>query len=374
MNRDFVLAFFAQLAFTFVFYLLVPTLPIYLSRLKSTDTEIGALIGIFSFSSLILRPFVGRALLRIPEKNLMIAGALLFALSSATYLVAPPFWPLFIVRLFQGIGYAFFLTTGYALVVRISPEEHRGQSLSYFFLAFNLSGALAPSFGMLVINHFSFTHLFFVCSGLSLCSLFITQKLERRPATSRGESPMEEGSFLNRKVLPPSVMNCLCFFIWGAIAAFFPLYAISHGANPGHFYTTYSMMLILGRAVGGKILDLQSKEKIILPCLTTYVIAMIILSFSKTLPLFILVAAIWGIGHSFLMPSLVVYALDRAGSSPGPVMGTFTAFTDLGMSLGPVIMGFVIQWTSYQVMFLCLALIGVINFNYFYFFVRKRGV
>ena len=373
-NRDFVLAFLAQFAFTSVFYILVPTLPIYLSKLGSTEAEIGVLIGIFSFSSLILRPFIGRSLLRIPEKKLMIAGALLFALTSATYLVAPPFWPLLIVRLLQGIGYAFFLTAGYTLVVRISPEDHRGESLSYFFLSFNLSGALAPSFGMLVINHFSFTHLFSLCLGLSLCSLFITHKLGKREVTPPEDSSMEEGSILNRKVLPPSIINSLCFLIWGSIAAFFPLYAISHGvANPGHFYTTYSMMLILGRAAGGKILDLRSKERIILPCLTTYVISMVILSFSKTLPLFILVAAIWGIGHAFLMPSLVVYALDRAGSSPGPVMGTFTAFTDLGMSLGPVIMGIVLHWTSYPIMFLCLALVGVINFNYFYFFVRKKG-
>jgi len=172
LNRNFVLAFFAQFTFTSVFYILVPTLPIYLSRLGSKEAEIGVLIGTFFLSSLIFRPFVGRALLKIREKNFMIAGTLLFALTSVAYLLAPPFWPLLIVRLFQGIGYGFFLTASYTLVANISPEGRLGQSLSYFYLAFNLSGALAPSLGMLVINHFSFTHLFFICLGLSLCSLF----------------------------------------------------------------------------------------------------------------------------------------------------------------------------------------------------------
>jgi predicted MFS family arabinose efflux permease len=68
----------------------------------------------------------------------------------------------------------------------------------------------------------------------------------------------------------------------------------------------------------------------------------------------------------------VVYALERGGSSTGPAMGTFTAITDLGFSLGPVIMGIIIHTTGYPVMFLCLALAGVINLSYFYFFVRKR--
>jgi predicted MFS family arabinose efflux permease len=100
---------------------------------------------------------------------------------------------------------------------------------------------------------------------------------------------------------------------------------------------------------------------------------MVILAFSETLPMFILVAVIWGIGQAFLAPALVVSALDRVGSSPGPAMGTFTAISDLGISLGPVVMGIIIHMTSYPVMFLCLALTGFINLNYFCFFVRKKG-
>jgi len=54
-------------------------------------------------------------------------------------------------------------------------------------------------------------------------------------------------------------------------------------------------------------------------------------------------------------------------------MGTFTAITDLGVSLGPVIMGLVIHTAGYPIMFLCLALTGVINLSYFYFFVSMQA-
>jgi MFS family permease len=100
---------------------------------------------------------------------------------------------------------------------------------------------------------------------------------------------------------------------------------------------------------------------------------MIIIAFSKTQTMFILAALIHGIGPAFLMPALLIYALDRAGSSRGPVMGTFQAITDLGISLGPVMMGIIVQATSYPIMFLCLALLSIIDLNYFYFFVRKKG-
>ena len=374
-NRDFILTCFAQFTSSFVFYILIPTLPIYLSRLRSTEVETGVLIGIFFFSSLVLRPFVGSALLRIPEKTFMMAGALLYVFSSLTYLFAPPFWPFLIVRVIHGIGFAFIHTSAFTLVVNTSSEAHRGQTLGYFSLAMTLSSALAPPIGVFLINNFSFSLLFLVCLGLSLCSLSIMNQLGRRRIVPSQDSSIEKGFFLDRKAIPSSIINSLTLFMWGALAAFFPLYAINHGVtNPGLFFTTIAIMLLLGRVLGGKTLDLYRKERIILLCLFVCFVSMAILAFSKTLPMFILVAVIWGIGHAFLMPSLVPYTLDRAGSSPGPVMGTFTAISDLGLSLGPVIMGIVVQTAGYPIMFLCLALTGVINLNYFYFFVRKKGV
>jgi len=373
LSRDFVLSFFAQFSSSSVFFILIPTIPIYLSRLGATEAEIGVLVGVSSVSSLILRPFIGRALLRITEKKFMVAGTILFALSSVAYLFASPFLPFFIVRIFQGISMAFFFTASFTLVANISPEAHRGQSLSYFYLAINIAFALAPSFGMFLINHFSFTVLFLVCTGLSLCALFITTRLKERPLDPLQGQSLKDQPFLNREALPPATMASIVNIIWGALTAFFPLYALTHGVtNPGLFFAAFAIMLILGRAFGGKILDIYSREKVILPCLATYVVSMSILAFSTTFPMFILVAVIWGIGNAFLYPTLVAYALDRAGPSRGPAMGTFTAVADLGVGMGSMIMGIILHWTSYPTMFLCLAFTGVINLLYFHFLVRKR--
>ncbi len=371
-QRDFILTFFSHFTFASVFHILIPTLPIYLKRLGSTEIEIGLLIGIFAISSLGLRPLVGKALLKTMEKRFMIGGSVLYALTSIAYLFTPPFWPFFIVRVFQGIAFAFFHTASLTLIANISSESHRGQSLGYFSISMTISGALSPSIGF-IINNFSFATLFLVCFGLSVCSMVISLQLKgKRPSPSEDHS-IRRIFFLSREALPPSIINSFSLFIWGALTAFFPLYAINHGvSNPGLFFTTIALMLILGRVFGGRIMDLYDREKVILPCLICYIVSMSILSFSKTLPMFILVAVIFGMGQAFLMPVLVAYALTRDGTSAGPVMGTFTAVSDLGLFLGSVIMGIVIQTTGYSTMFLCLAILGFINLNYFYFFVRKR--
>jgi len=373
LTRDFTLNFFAQFAFSSVSFILIPTLPIYLSRFEAKGAEIGFLVGVFSVSSLILRPFVGRALLIIPERKFMMAGAIFYIFSSIAYLLAPPFWPFLIVRILQGIGLAFFSTASFTLIANITPEIHRGQIISYYYLSLNFAFALAPYFGMLLINRFSFTVLFLVCTGLSLCTLFTTVKLEKMQGAPLESQSTQNQPLLSREAFPSAITAFMLNAIWGTLCAFFPLYALRHGiSNPGIFFVFLAITLILGRAFGGKILDIYERKKVIIPCFITVIISMIMLTFSTTLIMFIFAAVILGTGWAFLYPSIFIDAIDHSGSAQGPAMATFTALADLGAGMGPMIMGAVLQWTNYSIMFFCLTLTGVTNLLYFYFVIAKR--
>jgi predicted MFS family arabinose efflux permease len=278
------------------------------------------------------------------------------------------------IRIFHGIGFGFFHTSSFTFIASTALKAHRGQSLGYFALSSTISAALAPPIGMLIIDKISFTLLFLFCFFLSLCTLVFASQLEKKENVQLQDTSYTRKLFLDLKAIPPSVTNSISLFMWGALTAFFPLYALNHGMkNPGLFFSIIAIMLILGRSFGGRILDAYNREKVIIPCLGAYFFSVVILAFSKTIPLFILVALIWGIGNAFLMPSLLAYVLDLEDTSPGIAIGTFTAISDLGISLGPVIMGFVIHLGGYQTMFFCLAFIGVINLIFFYFFARQRG-
>jgi MFS family permease len=374
ISRDYILSFFAQFAFSSVFCILIPAIPIYLLRSGSKEGEIGFLVGIFSVSSLILRPFVGKALLSIPERRFMGAGALLYTLSCLAYLIAPPFWPLLIVRVLQGVGLAFFSTASFTLLADLIPEAYRGRLISLFYLSNNLSFALGPYLGMLLINRFNFSVLFLVCTGLSLCSCYLTLKLRKREVIPLKNISFKVQSFLSREALPPATIAFMLNIIWGTLCAFFPLYSLKHGiSNPGTFFIFLAITLMLGRILGGRILDIYERGKVIRPCLGLIVIGIAIMPFANTLTVFIFVAVILGTGWAFLYPSLTIHVIERAGSSRGPAMATFTALADLGAGLGPMIMGFILQKTSYPIMFACLTLTGVTNFLYFYYTQGNKG-
>ena len=339
----------------------------------STEVQIGILIGISGIASLIVRPFIGRALVKASEKSFMIAGGLLFAIGSVGYIFASSFWLLLMVRIIQGVGSALFYTAAVTRVANTSPVSRLGQSLAYYYLAFNVAFALVPSFGTFLINSYSFTVLFLVCTGLTLGYLCIAGKLGRKRVGPSTQEDGKRGPLISREALPTAVVAMICSMHWGALTAFFPLYALTHGvSNPGLFFSAFAVMIISGRALGGRILDLHSRDRVILPSLTTFIIAMIILFFSKTLPMFIVVALVWGVGHAFVFPALAACTLDRTDSSPGPAMATFSALDELGTGLGSVIAGIILRLSGYPMMFVCLAFISVLNVAYFYFFVGKR--
>jgi MFS family permease len=375
LTRPFILTCLAQFTFSIAFHVLLPTLPIYLSRLGSRETEIGLLVGAFAAASLVFRPLVGRALSRHSEKKVMIVGAFLFTLTFAALLLVRPFWSFLGARIFQGIAYALFNTAAFTLAVNITPETRRGQSLSYFLVSPNVALALAPFLGMTVVNRFGFTPLFIACAGLSICALFIARGVKRPQPFLPFDPLPEDRALLNRKALPPSCVVLLHNSCWGAVGAFLPLYAVGKGvSNPGVFFSAMAFTMVLGRAFGGRLLDTCDKDKIIYAILTGFIFVMVITACSETLPMFVISGLLWGTAAGFLMPTVMATTMDRVGpTARGSAVGTYTALSDFGIALGPVMAGVVIRFAGYTGMFVGLILVEILNLAYFHVFVRQRG-
>jgi MFS family permease len=373
-TRDFVLGLLAFFSFLAANHLLTPTLPLYLARLGSNEREIGVLVGILGVASLTSRLFVGGALRKYREKSIMMIGAILTAIAVLSYIMFHPFWPFLVMRFLQGVAFACMDTAAISCIISVIPLAYRGRAIGYIMLAPSLAMAMAAPLGMFLINQYSFTILFLSCTCLSLCALFLSWKVRGQEISISAHSTTSpRTAFLDLKIIVPAFTTFLLSFVWGALVAFFPLYSIQCGVNPGLFFSAGAIMIVAARALGGRILDTYGKEGIMVTFISISMVAMIILSLSKTQSLFIVVGVLWGLGCAFFFPASMAYALERAGSSGGTAVGTYQAFMDLGLALGPVIMGVILPLTGYPIMFLCLALTCLINLCYFQFYVRRRN-
>jgi predicted MFS family arabinose efflux permease len=382
-TRNFALGFLALFSFMVSYHALIPTFPIYLAKLSCPEKEIGTLVGIAGVAALISRFLVGAALTRFSEKSVVMVGGTLSAVSFLAFTLYRPFWPVFVARFFQGAAFACVDTAILALVVTVTEERYRGQAIGYILLASPLSMAIAASFGVFVGNRYGYATLFLSCLSLSLFSVLFSFAVKKRKMFGTGKGRRTSGQsgpaarrgarLFDLRIVTPALVTFLNYFVGSALFAFVPLYGLKCGVeNPGLFFTAIAVMLFTGRTLGGKVLVVYDKAKVISLFLSLFVVALVILSFSRTLPLFVFVGLLWGTGLSFVVPGTMAYALDYAGSSGGTALGTYQAFMDMGMAVGPVVMGVLVPSTGYPMMFLCLALISLLNIAYFRLWVVRR--
>jgi len=365
LSRNFVLTFLGHFLFAVVVSSLLPTLPLYLARLTFDNTEIGILVGAFGIASLLLRPVSGVALQRYTYKCVIVWGCCSLALTVIALLLVKSFWLLFLIRVFQGAAFALVTTASFALVVDITPPEKRGQSLSYFLLSANIAMVVAPSLGMFLVNRFSFDTLFLTLLLISIVALVTIWPLRVDSPHEAVEQITKTNSLICRPAIPASLVSLGQQLGWGAISAFFPLYAVQKGvANPGLFFGAMAAAMLVCRTFGSSLISLYHPRKLIVTLLAGTTVGVLLLAYSGTLAMFIFVGVILGAANAFMMPTLMDYAVRRAGSSSNAAVATFMGLSDLGMALGPVIMGLVANSCGYSVMFICVALTSMLNLLY----------
>ncbi|HEX2966733.1 MAG TPA: MFS transporter [Syntrophorhabdaceae bacterium] len=375
-KRDFILVFFAQIAFNSVERLLVPTLPIYLKNLNSAEFQIGILIGAFGLASVFSRPFSGRMLAKISEKTFMLIGASLYIISSLAYIVFLPFWPFLFVRILQGVGFGFFHTASTTYVVNITEASKRARVLAYLAISMNIASAVAPPLGIVIADRAGFTCLFLICAAVSICMFCISSVLKRSRlvTASPGVSASTGSAIICKQAIPASIICLSSLFLMTSTATFYPLHARSFGiANPGLFFTVVAVVLVLSRTLGGRILDIPNRKIVIIPAILISMIGTILLALFKTQPIFLVAGGLLGLGQGFLMASLMAFALEQSRSQPGPVVATFFAFADTGMFIGPLIMGVVAQNMGYPAVFLSLFIVCLMSLMYFWYIAQRHG-
>ncbi|MBN1665424.1 MAG: MFS transporter [Deltaproteobacteria bacterium] len=367
-TRDFILLCLARLAFFCSMAFMLAVFPLYVLKIGGDKSDIGIVIGAFTIPIVILSPFAGRAADEMGRKWLMIAGTIIFVVSAILYNFAVSLILLIILRIFHGSGLGLFNTASSAYVADIAPIERRGEAMGYFGMVTNLAMAIAPALGVVIVEKYDFTVLFLISAATAFAAVALTSLLtdNYRPVariTGQPRAPLfHKASFF------PSVIMASLSVTWGAVVSFFILFAMDrHIPNPGYFFTAYAIVLIASRTIAGILSDKLGREAVIIPGLVMTGIGIWVLCLADSMTMLMVVALIYGIGFGSATPTLMAFTIDRIGNEGrGAAMGTLGASFDVGVAVGSVILGFVLQYTDFVVTFLIagtapiLAMIGFV--------------
>ncbi|NLL17991.1 MAG: MFS transporter [Clostridia bacterium] len=349
-SRDFVTITLITLCTFLGFQMLLPTLPIYVKNLGGGDTSAGLVVGLFTFSAVLVRPFTGYALDVYGRKGLFLTGLMIFALCVLAYTWAPSLFILLVLRFIHGFGWGLSSTASSTVVADIIPKSRIGEGMGYYGLAGTLSMALAPALGLYIINEYSFNTLFLLAAFMVTISIVLAFNLNYKEV-----NPVRPGFTLVEKAsLRPTLVIFLITMTYGSIVSFLALYAVQQGIeNIGPFFTVYALSLAVFRPLSGRLADKYGFDLVVIPGILLIMGGMLLLHRAGTLEMFILTAIFYGAGFGAAQPSLQALAVVAAPPQRrGSANATFFTGFDLGIGLSSIMWGAVAQVIGYSLMYL----------------------
>ncbi len=368
-TKSFILMTVGTLFLFIGFYMLYPTLPLFIKQMGGNEAQVGLSMGAFMLSAVMFRPIVGGLLDRFGRRPFIVWGLFLFAVAMYMYDWIGGIVVLMGLRILHGLSWAVSTTAILTAITDMIPSARRGEGMGWFGTAMTLAMAIGPMFGIWVAQNLSYHALFLFAVGLSAAALLLTfgAKMPFRP-----QSGARRIEFFEKSVLPVTASVFFLFIAYGGITTFVPLFANSIKVNSGAFFLAYAATLALSRPFAGKLSDRYGETFVIVPALVITISGLIALSFSTGLFGVLVSAVLYGIGFGSAQPALQAATIRLARPDRiGVANASLSTANDLGIGLGAIMLGWVSQYTSYQVLFTVSAVSVAFSLLLFTFFVKR---
>lgn len=343
---------------------------------RASESEAGLASSIFIFGTLLARLFAGKYVEVIGRKKLLYTSLILFLLGSFAYFPVQSLTLLLIVRFFHGAAFGLLNTALSTICLDSIPPDRQGEGTGYFSLSSTGATAIGPFLGVMIANQSGYDMMFAICTGFSLVAMLICFFTNIKEVNLDAEDikQMKQGlrlqDFFEKNALPISIMMVITGIGYSSIISFLNTYAktinLAHTASL--YFVVYAIFLFIARPMAGKLLDTKGDNIVMYPAIFIYATSLGLLGITINGWMMILAGILLAFGYGTLVSSGQAIAVKVSPRHHiGLANSTFYIFLDIGMSVGPFIMGLIIPTTGYRNMYLILAIMMLCMVAYYYY-------
>lgn len=368
-TKEFILITMVNMFIFLGFQMLLPVLPVYSAKLGGADTWAGLVVGIFTFSAVIMRPIAGRLLDQKGRKGVFFYGLGVFILCTLAYNWVPGVLLLLVLRFLHGFGWGASGTATSTIASDLIPKQRFAEGMGYFGLTSTLSMAVGPALGLSLMNGYGFTTVF----NLSAVTVFIAILIALPIKTQKPElKPDQKKGMIEKSALLPGLVIFFVTMSYGAVVSFIALYAEERQVqNIGLFFTVYAIALLISRPYFGRLADQKGNSFAVIPGIVAILGAMVILYFAHSLSVFLFAGFMYGLGFGAVQPSLQAMAVRNVEPARrGAANATFFLGFDLGIGIGSILWGMVAQIAGYGLIYVW-AMVPVMIALFVFFKIRS---
>ncbi|HEY0041111.1 MAG TPA: MFS transporter, partial [Flavisolibacter sp.] len=334
--------------FSSSFNMLIPELPAFLSAMGGSSYK-GYIIGLFTLTAGLSRPFSGRLTDTIGRVPVMIIGSVVCAVCSLLYPLLTTIAGFLLLRLFHGFSTGFKPTATAAYIADIIPTTRWGEAMGIHGLCFSTGLAIGPALGSLLTTNYSIDMLFYCSSFFALLSIIILLNVkETLPQKQRfrfSHLKIDRKDIIEPMVLPAAIITFLGYISYGAILTLIPDWSEHLGiTNKGTFYVVFTLSSLIVRFIAGKLSDRKGRVYVLRIALFFITISVILLGLASSVTTLLAGAFIYGLGTGLFSPATSAWTADLSHENHrGRGMATMYISLEAGIGLGAMVAGWLFQ-------------------------------
>jgi MFS family permease len=365
---SFVLIFFASLLLFTAFYILLPTLPVFLTaNLGIDERQTGIVLAVYTLAALLIRPFAGYMIDRHGRRVFMIFSYLIFALILPFYPLAGIFSLMILIRFVHGLTWGIATTTGSTLIVDVLPPARRGEGIGIYGLAMTIPMALGPLAGIVLSGGGNYPFMFLMAALLAVAGFVLTMLIRypQVPLTEKGS--FRWSNLIERSSLPVTFNLLIINMTYGGLVSFISLYALKTGVGmTGIFFIVFAAGISLSRIFLRKIFDRQGPALLTVSGILLLIAGHTTLGLMVSKPGFMTAAILLGLGSGIVMPTFQAMVNNLVQPHRrGAANSTLFSGLDLGIGLGMLITGILAREIGLPHTYLIYAGLNVLALIYF---------
>lgn len=343
-NLQFALLCLSSFLFSASFNMLIPELPAYLSKMGGAEYK-GYIIGLFTITAGIARPFSGKLTDKIGRVPVMAIGSFVCVICGLLYPLLTTVAGFLWLRLFHGFSTGFKPTATAAYVSDIIPANRWGEAMGIHGLCFSTGLAIGPAIGSALTERFSINSMFYFSSFLALLSIIILMNMKETIKTKEkfkfSMLKLNRRELIEFRVLPGALITFLSYLSYGTILTVISDWGSHLGVvNKGLFFMVFTVSSLLIRFLSGKLSDRIGRLKIIKSSLVILVVAMVLIGRANSPFTLMLASAVYGIATGMLSPAITAWIVDLSHPDfRGKAIATMYIALEAGIGLGAFVAG-----------------------------------
>lgn len=343
-NRNFIQCCTSYFLMNFAFYMLMPTIPVYLVEELGIETsKVGIALSSYTLGLMIVRPFSGYLVDCLSRKPLYFFAFLAFAIMFTGYLFTTSVVGVMLVRFVQGCFMGLTSVAGNTIAIDVIPSERRGEGMGFYGLTINLAMSFSPLVAVGLYDGTGFHAVVVAGMCIAFAGVFSVSRIHYPKRETISRPPLSLDRFILTKALWAGLTYMLCAIPYGMIISFVVLYGKEINIdNPGYFFIFMAIGVGSARLISGKLVD---RGKIHL--MTTSALLLLITSFTAfallhTEIIFFICALAIGIGFGISVPAFQMLFVNVAPHNMrGTATSTYLTSFDLGVGTGMLSAGFI---------------------------------